>query len=143
MSSEFALDASGLVIKDEDAQNYVENFIAKMRDAAAQDLQEFAAGRPMVKKLFLLPQAVEVMQKYQFMDAFITFGHLDLRNSARVCRWMPRPGPVATEPAEWGPAFCAHSLGPARLHGEATHHQRGLAQCGGAIVGQGCGCSVA
>ena len=45
-----------------------------MRAAAQQDLEELRAGRPMVKKLELLPEAVEVMEKYQFADAFITYG---------------------------------------------------------------------
>ncbi|CAJ1365775.1 unnamed protein product [Effrenium voratum] len=64
----------GLVIKDEEAHAYVENFIARMEATAAHDLEEYHAGRPMIKKLELLPEAVEVMEKYQFTDAFITYG---------------------------------------------------------------------
>ena len=64
----------GLVIKDEDAHIYVKSFIEKMDTACQQDLDRFGRGLPMIKKLELLPEAVEVMEKYQLTDAFITYG---------------------------------------------------------------------
>lgn len=52
----------------------MESFIQRMESAANQDLELFRMNKPMVKKLELLPEAVEVMEKYQFTDAFITYG---------------------------------------------------------------------
>lgn len=63
----------GLVIRDQDAHAYVEAFIKKMVQAAEEDVQLFSEGKPMVKKLNMLVEAVEVMEKYQFGDVFVTY----------------------------------------------------------------------
>ena len=53
---------------------FVEAFVKKMEGIAAEDLEEHHQGRPMLKKLRMLPVAVEVMEKFQFSDAFIAYG---------------------------------------------------------------------
>ena len=45
-----------------------------MESIAAEDVQDYLENKPMVKKLRMLPEAVEVMEKFQFSDAFITYG---------------------------------------------------------------------
>lgn len=74
MFAKVDLEQQGLVIKDEDAHAHVDNVVKRMGAAAAADLEEYRAGRPMVKKLEFLPEAVDVMEKYQFAHAFIAYG---------------------------------------------------------------------
>ena len=83
----------GLVIKEEDAHTHVEQFIHRMEEAAKADLEEYRVGKPMVKKLELLPEAVEVMEKYQFADAFIAYG------GCRVLALWLQPLPTGTLPS--------------------------------------------
>jgi len=64
----------GLVIKDEEAHVFVEGFVKKMEAIAAEDLEDYQQGKPMLKKLKMLPEAREVMEKFQFSDAFIAYG---------------------------------------------------------------------
>ena len=45
-----------------------------MEAIAAEDLEDFQQGKPMLKKLQMLPEAREVMEKFQFSDAFIAYG---------------------------------------------------------------------
>jgi len=45
-----------------------------MLEVAILDLEEYHQNKPMLHKQRLLPQAVEVMEKFHFADAFVTFG---------------------------------------------------------------------
>ena len=56
------------------ADRFVDAFVKKMEGVAAQDVEEYLQGKPMVNKLKMLPEAVEVMEKFQFSDAFVAYG---------------------------------------------------------------------
>ncbi|CAE8623011.1 unnamed protein product, partial [Polarella glacialis] len=64
----------GLTIRDADVHTYVEDFIKLMVEIAEKDLEDLSAGKPMLRKMEMLPKAVEVMEKFHFADAFVTYG---------------------------------------------------------------------
>merc|ERR1712086_345403 len=60
-------------IKEADCHDYVRDFVQEMIKSAEEDLLLFQEGKPMLRKMKLLPKAVMIMTKTAFADMFVTY----------------------------------------------------------------------
>lgn len=63
-----------LMINDQESQEFIKAFIQQMEDCAQGDELDRREGKPMLRKLKMLPKAIAVLQKYAFADLFVSFG---------------------------------------------------------------------
>jgi len=63
-----------LKIKETDAQTFSTDMIQEMKEAAEADLELFKQGKPMLRKMQMLPKAVDAMRKWAFANYFVSQG---------------------------------------------------------------------